>query len=172
MHVKFLSTVIFIGFCSPAFSETTPLPAPWHASHYGVCYKSLKSGMSAVYGQKFDEDQEILRNHRKIGSKEFVIASDSASGTNSQRTIFERRTANKWCVVLTSPPVADLSPSEISKTSRRPMIWTTTTQASPGFTETKVIYKWDLKQKIYLPYSCQKGNEKHWQSFDCNKAYN
>lgn len=171
MRLKLLSISVFMIGCNAFGAEVTSLPQPWHDSHYASCYPSLKVGMSDTYGSDFEEDENILHFPRRIGSHNFVIASDSTSGTNSQRTVFEQRGARSWCVVLTSPPVADLAPGPSSESLKRPLTWTSVTQAAPGFPEIKVIYKWDSKNMIYKPASCYKGDVGRWRSFNCNEAY-
>lgn len=171
MCVKFLNLALVMIGCNASAAELVAIPQPWHDSHYASCYPSLNAGMSDTYGPDFKEDGEILQIHRKIGSRNFVIASDSTSGTNSQRTVFEQRGPANWCVMLTSPPVADLVPGPISTSIQRPMIWTSVTQAPPGFMETKVIYKWDSNAQVYKPLGCYKGGSQHWKAFDCKNAY-
>jgi hypothetical protein len=151
--------------------ELFALPQPWKNSHYGSCYSSLNSGMSDTYGTDFADDENILQFPRSVGSRKLIIASDSTSGTNSQRTVFERRGPRKWCVVLSSPPVADLAPGAVSASLQRPTTWTSVTQAPPGLPETKVTYRWDSKDQVYKPVTCYKGSVQHWTSFDCNEAY-
>ncbi|WP_454871989.1 hypothetical protein [Paraburkholderia xenovorans] len=152
-------------------AEVVALPQAWRDSHYASCYSSLKAGMSDTYGPGFEEDKNILKLRRRSGLRDFVIASDTTSGANSQRTVFEQRNATSWCVVLTSPPVADLVPAPASATLQRPLTWTSVTQAPPGFPEMKVLYKWNAKDLIYAPANCYKGDGESWRSFNCNEAY-
>ncbi|WP_146142538.1 hypothetical protein [Paraburkholderia sp. BL18I3N2] len=170
MYRKFLSIAIAAIGSDVNAGELVTLPQAWHDSHYASCYSSLRAGMSDTYGSRFDDDDNILQFRRHIGSHDFVIATDSTSGTNAQKTVFEQRNSNSWCVVLTSPPVAALTSGPVSATSRRPLTWTTVTQAPLGFQGVKVVYKWNSKDLIYLPLSCYKGSEGRWKSFDCNDA--
>ena len=171
MHVKFLGIAIMLSSCNVSAEELFALPQPWKNSHYASCYSSLNLGMSDTYGADFADDENILQSPRSIGSRKFVIASDSTSGTNSQRTVFEKRGSRKWCVVLSSPPVADLAPGAVSVFLQRPTTWTSVTQAPPGFPETKVLYRWNSKDQVYKPVSCYTGSVRNWKSFDCNEAY-
>ncbi|MPW16207.1 hypothetical protein GCT13_04510 [Paraburkholderia sp. CNPSo 3157] len=171
MSLKFLSIVMIATSCNAVATEVVSLPQPWRDSHYASCYPSLKAGLSDTYGVGFEEDENIVQFRRHIGSRNFVISSDTTSGTNSQRVVFEQRNERDWCVVLTSPPVADLTPGRVFASSQRPLTWSSVTQAPPGFLETKVIYTWDSKYLIYRPESCYKGRVGRWKSFDCNEAY-
>ncbi|RKR37595.1 hypothetical protein B0G82_5678 [Paraburkholderia sp. BL17N1] len=121
MYLKFLSIAMLAVCCSATASEVVALPQLWHDSHYASCYPSVKAGMSEIYGMDFEQDENILQSHRHIGSRDFVIASDSTSGTNGQRTVFEQRDSKSWCVVLTSSPVAELVPGPVSASLRQPL---------------------------------------------------
>ncbi|MEM5461617.1 hypothetical protein VSR69_43670 [Paraburkholderia phytofirmans] len=171
MFRKFLSIAVIAIGSNVIAAEVVVLPQAWHDSHYASCYSSLKAGMSDTYGISFEEDKNILRIPRHMGLRYFVIASDTTSGTNSQKTVFEQRSSTNWCVVLASPPVAALVPGPVSATLRRPLTWTSVTQAPPGFPEMKVLYKWNSKDLIYVPANCYKGNDGRWKSFNCNEAY-
>jgi hypothetical protein len=142
------------------------------ASYSLSCVKILLTDKSyANSGTGFEEDENIMQSRRRMGSRDFVISSDTTSGTNSQRTVFEQQSGRGWCVVLTSPPVADLTPGQLSASTRRPMTWFSVTQAPPGFPETRVLYKWDSKHLIYKPAGCYKGGVGHWEAIDCDEAY-
>jgi hypothetical protein len=171
MRVKFLSIVILTTGGNASATELVDVPQPWHDSHYAFCYPTLNAGMSDVYGPHYKDDEQILQFRRRIGSCNFVIASDSTSGTNSQRTVFEKRGQENWCVVLTSPPVAGLVPGPVTASTQRPMTWTSITQAPPGLAETMVIYKWDSEDQVYKPLGCYKGSIRHWTAFGCKDAY-
>lgn len=171
MYLRYLSIAILLIGSDVLAGEVVAVPSAWHNSHYGACYRLLETGMSDIYGPGFSQDENILQLRRQIGSPKFVIATDITSGTNAQKTVFEQRTSTEWCVVLTSPPVAALVSGTVSPTLRRPVTWTTVTQAPPGYQETKVLYKWNARQLIYTPVRCYRGEEGRWQKFNCNEAY-
>ena len=171
MYPKFLSLFTIAISCTATAAEVIALPKAWNDLHYGSCYSSLKAGMSDTYGANFPEDENIVQSPRRLGFRNFVIASDTTSGTNAQRSVFEQRGGQNWCVVLASPPVADLIAGPVLISLQRPITWSSVTQAPPGFPETKVIYKWDDKIRVYKPADCYTGRAGRWRSFDCNQAY-
>lgn len=171
MRAKFLSILMAVIGCNVIAAEVVELPQPWHGSHYGICYPALESAMAGTYGPGFKDDQNIVQERRRIGSRKFVIGSDTTSGTNSQRTVFEWRASDGWCVVLTSPPVADLKPGPESAGIQRPATWTAVTQAPPGFPEIKVVFEWAAKEKVYKPTICYKRGGNNWKRLDCNDAF-
>jgi hypothetical protein len=167
MSHKFLNAFILMSIALTAHAE---LPEAWLGGHYGECFSSLETGMSAVYGNDYSSDDNIIQHRVVFGSVEMNVSSDATSGENSSRTIFEKRGA-AWCITLVSPPVSSLKfvPKIIKKS--RPRQWVTLTQAAPDFPEAKIIYKWNPARKIYFPSRCYLGMVNKWREIDCREAY-
>ena len=91
-----------------------------------------------MYGTGYQSDENIMQKKLSFGKVEMVISADTTSGNNAARTIFERRSNNLWCVVLSSPPVAQIVPLVTDNKSTRPNGWETLTQAESAFDEIKV----------------------------------
>jgi len=171
MFPKYLS-LLLIGIAAPSFShEHTGLAAAWRGSHYGECYPSFSAGMSDVYGPGYASDENIDQKRAKYGANEMVVSTDRTSGTNASRTVFERRSGGRWCVVLTSPPVASLVPNRTADGSRKPSQWTTLTQAPPGYPATEIVYLWNRTAEIYLPSHCYHVSARKKKRLNCAKAY-
>lgn len=169
---KSLSFLIFFA-AIPAFADGLPsLPQKWANLHYGACYRSIELGMAAVYGPAYATDDNVLSTTVKYVTGEMLLTQDQTTGTNSPRTIFEKRNRNRWCVVLTSPPVASIEAIPSRGRSARPAQWVTLTQAAPGFSETKVVYSWSRANVLYLPSKCYRVTRTKTTEFDCKDAYN
>ena len=165
---------VFVIFTTlSAFAEESATsPAAWVNSHYGACYASMEQGMVAVYGPDYANDDNVLSTTNRYDASEMVLSQDTTSGTNSSRTVFEKRTGNRWCIVLTSPPVASIEPVPGKGKSARPAQWITLTQAPPGFAETKVVYSWSRAKALYLPSECYRVLGAKTTVLDCRDAYN
>ncbi len=128
--------------------------------------------MAAVYGIHYASDDNVLSVTNHYRTSEMILSQDTTSGTNSSRTIFEKRAGNQWCIVLTSPPVASMNAVSGKGKSARPAQWITLTQAPPGFAETKVVYSWNRAKALYLPSECYRVSGAKTTAFDCRDAYN
>lgn len=171
MYHKFLS-LFCVVILSPAFaSEVSGLPDAWIGTHYGTCYASVEEAMSDSYGPDYDTDDNIGAKHLTYGADEMVISVDHTSGTNAPRTVFEKRAGGKWCVILTSPPVASLAPIIQDGIDSKPLQWVTLTQAAPGHPETKIVYTWKNQEFIYFPSHCYHVGKQGEKEFDCKNAY-
>jgi hypothetical protein len=172
MYRRFLNLLcISASIPACAASDIPRLPDAWAGSHYGSCYSSIENGMADVYGKNYNSDENVVRKDKTYGSTRMILSADITSGTNAPRTIFEKHTDGKWCVVLTSPPVASITPKSDKKNSSRPLKWVTITQASPDFRETKIIYIWDKHWAIYIPAHCYHNYGFETKEFDCSNAY-
>ncbi|WP_175940199.1 hypothetical protein [Caballeronia sp. BCC1704] len=127
--------------------------------------------MKDVYGPDYASDENIVQHEVAYGKDEMLLTEDRTSGTNAPRTIFEKRTNESWCVVLTSPPVASLAPASGKRVTLKPMRWRTSTQASPGYPEIQVIYVWSGEEKIYKPSQCYLKSSGRKEAINCTKAY-
>lgn len=143
----------------------------WSGSNYGSCYASIEQGMADVYGAEYLSNVNIVRRAMTLGTSEIVVSEDRTTGTNSARTVFEKRAPKKWCVILTSPPVASLLPVTAKGVSGRPSQWITLTQAAPGYPETKVIYVWRKQDALFYPARCFYIFQRKVQRFNCSDAY-
>lgn len=171
MYPKFISLMcIFIAIPSIA-REIADLPPAWAESHYGACYSSLENGMSDIYGPDYKSDENIVQQTMKYGSAEMVVSADHTSGSNASRAIFEKRNGSNWCVVLTSPPVASLTPAKVTNAYPRPPRWTTLTQAAPGYPETEVVYVWNRLDAVYAAARCYLISGRERKKIDCVNAY-
>jgi hypothetical protein len=169
---KNLSFLIFFA-AVPAFADgRTALPQAWANSHYGACYRSIEPGMAAVYGPDYATDDNVVSTTAKYVTGDMLLTQDRTTGTNSPRTIFEKRGRNRWCVVLTSPPVASIKAVPSPGRSARPTQWVTLTQAAPGFSETKVVYLWSRAKALYVPSRCYRVSRTKTTELACKDAYN
>jgi hypothetical protein len=171
MNRKHLSSLALAISASACYGKTPTLPDAWDASHYGSCYTSIEEGMAAVYGATYELDENVRSERLDFGKNTLVMSSDRTTGTNSARTMFERRHGKVWCVVLTSPPVASIAPLMHQGRPVRPTKWETLTQAPPGFTALKVIYTWDTAKALYIPTGCFHISGTSAKGFDCREAY-
>lgn len=171
MNLKPLSLLALAISASACCSEVPTLPEAWDTSHYGFCYNSIEGGMAAVYGTKYEIDDNVSKEELDFGRTTLVMSVDRTTGTNSARTMFERIDTNVWCFVLASPPVASMVPLTPHGRSGRPTNWETLTQASPGFTKLKVIYTWNAAIALYLPTHCFHVSRYSTKRFDCKYAY-
>lgn len=171
MNHKHLSVLALAISASACNGKTPTLPDAWDASHYGSCYASIEEGMASVYGEAYELDANVSKEKLAFGTDTLVMSADRTTGTNSARTVFERRKDRGWCVVLTSPPVASIVPLVHHGRAVRPNKWETLTQAPPGFTELKVIYTWDTAKALYIPTGCFHISGTSAKGFDCREAY-
>jgi hypothetical protein len=168
---RFLSLLSLL-ISLPDLANAEPrLPAAWEESHYGTCFESISDGMKTVYGVDYEADENIFQQEVTYGDDQILLTGDRTSGTNSSRTIFEGRAGGSWCVVLTSPPVASLSPVSQRSMTAKPIRWKTSTQASPGYPETHVIYVWSQASRIYKPSQCYLVLGGKRQNISCSNAY-
>lgn len=169
---KNLSFLIFFAAIPACADDFPSLPQAWTNSHYGACYRSIELGMAVVYGSDYAADDNVVRKTAKYVTGEMLLTQDRTTGTNSPRTIFEKRGGSRWCVVLTSPPVASIEAVTSRERSARPAQWVTLTQAAPGFPGTKVVYMWNRAKALYLPSQCYRVSRTKATEFACKDAYN
>jgi hypothetical protein len=169
---KSLSVLICFA-ATPALADNlSSLPQAWANSHYGACYRSIELGMTSVYGPDYATGDNVVSATARYITGEMRLTQDQTTGANSSRTIFEKRAGNRWCVVLTSPPVASIDSVPGSRRSARPAQWITLSQAAPGFSETKVVYLWSRANALYLPSKCYRISRTTTTEFACSDAYN
>jgi hypothetical protein len=127
--------------------------------------------MASVYGQQYELDENITQKRLAFGKVKMVETADTTSGTNAARTVFEQRAKNSWCVVLSSPPVAQIVPYASSNRLNRPSKWEALTQSDPGFDRVKIVYLWRAAKAVYFPTTCFYVSKTMTRAFDCQKAY-
>lgn len=171
MRHKFLGP-IFAIIAAPTFAgDALGLPDAWANSHYGTCYSSITAGMVDVYGSDYASDENITLEKTAYGIDNLLTSSDHTSGTNASRTIFEKKENDRWCIVLTSPPVASLIPVMKKGATTKPAQWMTNTQAPPGYAETRVTYIWSKQRNIYYPSECYLISGGNKKKLNCTDAY-
>lgn len=134
-----------------------------------ACFSDLNAYMVATYGAEFKDDDNLRMTERIFGKTRFSIVEDRTSGTNYARVLLRARSSKNVCVVLQTPPVAQLDVVKVNAAGV-PEEFTTADQAPPGMPGTEMRYrltsdrtyrvvactavKWQGKQVIRKQIAC------------------
>lgn len=82
-------------------------------SAYGAeaeCYPTVDAYMTASYGENYKDDENISAHKDIYGGNIFYIVADKTSGTNYSRSLLRENASGKFCLILSTPPIAQLIP--------------------------------------------------------------
>lgn len=118
-----------------------------------ACFASGAAYAAAVYGADFASDNNIARGTRQYAGQLFTVVEDKTSGTNHPRTLLLARAGKGYCVVLSTPAVAQLEPSRPDARGM-PQRFTAIDQALPGMPAHRIIYIWEPAGMRYAAREC------------------
>ena len=98
----------------------------------------MEAYASKSYGAEFRDDENIVLSKKKFGKAMFDVVEDRTSGTNHPRSLLSKR-AGGYCVVLTTPAVAQLAPITTND-SGVPLKFRSSDQAPPGMPQHEITY--------------------------------
>lgn len=134
-----------------------------------ICFSDPDAYMVATYGAQFKDDDNLRVTEKIFGKIRFTLVEDRTSGTNHSRILLRASSNKKVCVVLETPPVAQLDVVEVNAAGV-PEEFKAAEQAPPGMPGTEINYrlasdttyravtctavKWHRKKVIRTPISC------------------
>lgn len=107
------------------------------------CFTTVEEFLTKSHGENYRDDENISAHVGKFGNKEFLIVADKTSGTNYARTLLYERLPNQLCLVLQTPPIAQLTSSTVDVHEFPNLV--STDQAPPGMPQREITYlfNWD-----------------------------
>jgi hypothetical protein len=99
---------------------------------------------TATFGATFAQDENIVLRKEWLGSRVFHIVEDRTSGTNYSRTLLLANPNGAYCVVLETPPIAQLDVLSVQPDGF-PHRLRSTDQAPPGLPVNEITYVLDQK---------------------------
>jgi len=162
MIARFLDSKLFPMLCLVA-----AVPYQAHATE-PACYPDSDAYMVATYGKEFLDDENLRVSKTTFGKVKFSLVEDLTSGTNYSRVLLRAIGEKKVCVVLATPPVAQLEVIKVNSTGV-PEEFRAADQAPPGMASTEIKYrlaadmtyratctsvKWRGKTAIRKPVAC------------------
>lgn len=118
-----------------------------------ACFASGAAYAASIYGADFAGDDNIAVGTRQYGGQLFTVVEDKTSGTNHPRTLMLARAGKGYCVVLSTPAVAQLEPS-MPDARGMPLRFTAIDQAPPGLPAHQIIYSWQPAGMRYAAREC------------------
>jgi hypothetical protein len=134
-----------------------------------TCFSDPNAYMVATYGAEFKDDDNLRVTERMFGKIRFTLVEDRTSGTNHSRVLLRASSDEQMCVVLETPPVAQLDVVKVNAAGV-PEEFNAAEQAPPGMPGTEICYrlasdttyravtctavKWQGKKVIRTPISC------------------
>jgi len=162
MIAKFLDSKLFPVLCLVA-----AVPCQANALE-PACYPDSNAYMVATYGTEFHEDENLRVSKKTYGKTKFSLVEDLTPGTNHSRILLRSAGDKKVCVVLATPPVAQLEVVRVNSVGV-PEEFKAADQAPPGMVGTEIKYrladdmtyratcssvKWQGKNAIRKPVAC------------------
>jgi hypothetical protein len=105
-----------------------------------ACYPDSNAYMVATYGTEFHEDENLRVSKKTFGKTRFSLVEDLTSGTNHSRVLLRSTGEKKVCVVLATPPVAQLEVVKVDS-GGVPQEFKAVDQAPPGMAGTEIRYR-------------------------------
>jgi len=121
-----------------------------YASDSG-CFASGEAYMVAKFGSAYRDDENLKMRKQRYGKQDYLLASDTTSGTNSPITLLLQQPGKGLCEVLTTPPVATLKATKYDKHGR-PIAFFAKDQ---GTTSREITYKWDSSSNQFRADGCK-----------------
>lgn len=118
-----------------------------------ACYPNIPSYMLATYGPSYEADENLLVKQKRHGSVTFTMVADMTSGTNIVRTLFRKTDRGEYCIVLKTPPAAELKVATLDKAGV-PLTFLTTDQAPGTQAANEIVYSLG-KANTYTPTLCK-----------------
>lgn len=130
------------------YLESTLLPilcfvaaVPCHANAMtSACFSDPEAYMVATYGAEFKDDENLRLTEKTFGKTRFSLVEDLTSETNHSRVLLREAGSQKVCVVLTTPPVAQLDVVKVNAAGV-PEEFKAVEQAPPGKAGTEISYR-------------------------------
>lgn len=115
------------------------------------CFASGEAYMTAKFGSAYRDDENLKIKKQRYGRQDYLLASDTTSGTNSPITLLLQQPGKGLCEVLSTPPVATLKASKYDEHGR-PIAFFAKDQ---GTTSREITYKWDSSSNHFRADSCK-----------------
>jgi hypothetical protein len=141
------SLLAAVVMCAGSACAVVPAQAP-----APTCFSDANAYMVATFGDNYRDDENLKLTEKTYGTTKFSLAEDATSGTNHARVLLRELQPKKVCVVLSTPPVAQLDVSKVN-TSGVPEEFTATDQAPPGLPENEITYR-ITPQMNYVAAAC------------------
>lgn len=128
--------------------------------------------MTASYGENYKDDENISVREDKYGGNKFYTVADKTSGTNYSRSLLRESAPGKFCLVLSTPPVAQLTPRARDEFGV-PRRFVATDQAPPRIAEHEWIYVFNWDKSRYDAKICKEiswiNKTKKTTNISCSK---
>lgn len=123
--------------CLPLLSAlaTAGQPAPTSA-----CFADATAYMMASFGAAYRDDENLRVSEKVFGKTSFTLVEDMSSGTNHARVLLRPDAARRLCVVLATPPVAQLDAVKVDAAGV-PLEFRAVEQAPPGSKGRVIVYR-------------------------------
>lgn len=141
------SLLAAIAICTGSACAVVPAQAPAPA-----CFADANAYMVATFGENYRDDENLHLTEKTYGKTKFSLAEDATSGTNHSRVLLRELQPKKVCVVLITPPVAQLDVGKVN-TAGVPEEFKASDQAAPGLPENEIIYRL-TPQMGYIASAC------------------
>lgn len=119
-----------------------------------LCFPTVEKFLIESYGDNFREDENISVHLEKLGSKEFIVVTDKTSGTNYARNLLVEKSKDNFCLVLSTPPVAQLTASKVDANEFPKLV--ATDQAPPNLPGREITYVFNVNRFRYNATICKK----------------
>jgi len=96
--------------------------------------------MIATYGPAFHDDENLVTQEQIFGKIKFTLVLDLTSGTNVSHTLLRANARKELCVVLTTPPAAQLELVKVNAAGV-PEEFKSVDQAPPGMPVNEIFYR-------------------------------
>jgi hypothetical protein len=118
------------------------------------CFPTVAAYMSKSYGESYQVDDNISVREKKYGRNILYSVADKTSGTNYARSLLRENTKGEFCLVLVTPPIAQLDP-EMRGESEMPQKFIASDQAPPGLPGHEITYVFNPKDFRYDAKTCK-----------------
>lgn len=127
----------------------------YHAAVYAAdeCFPAVDEFLAKSYGDDYRDDENISVHLEKFGEKEFIVVADKTSGTNYARNLLIEKSHNRFCLVLRTPPVAQLTTSIVDAHEFPNIV--ATDQAPPDLPGHEITYFFNVDRFRYDATVCR-----------------
>lgn len=132
-------------FCAVIAPANAAAPQP-------SCFANVEAYMVATYGAAFRDDDQLVVSEKIYGKTRFTLVRDLTSGTNVAHVLLRPAPNRQVCVVLRTPPVAQLDVIAVDAAGV-PEAFRTSEQASGENATTEIIFRRTQKND-YAPAVC------------------
>lgn len=136
------------------------------------CFPSIDAYMSMSYGENYRDDENISIREEKYGKGKLFFVTDKTSGTNYARYLLRKMKPGQFCLVLSTPPVAQLVAGTRDETGF-PKKFFATDQAPPGLPAHEITYVLDQQSFRYDAKICNEvlyaNKKRNVKSVSCDE---